>query len=270
MYKENQNKLINIVDDGDVIHVFITAPENKKDQVADALKSSFKELSKIYGGSTSDMEYDDEQFYFTLDSFEEYDDFKHIFYKKTLTNFMKYACEEARKLAKNGASCACVDDETVYGWAIHYFQEESIEGTLYTLDGEEYKPAVNKTKNVSQRIPAPAISKTSKPVAKQFNLFELVNETPVPVQKEAKFNKETVDMETGEILTPSPEEDDELSEEEMRAFDGDIDERIPENEASMYEMNDENDDFELDDGKQFDKEALAVLWELFGDELDVR
>ena len=31
MYKENQNKLINIVDDGDVIHVFITAPENKKD-----------------------------------------------------------------------------------------------------------------------------------------------------------------------------------------------------------------------------------------------
>ena len=82
MYKENQNKLINIVDDGDVIHVFITAPENKKDQVADALKSSFKELSKIYGGSTSDMEYDDEQFYFTLDSFEEYDDFKHIFYKE--------------------------------------------------------------------------------------------------------------------------------------------------------------------------------------------
>lgn len=81
MYKENQNKLINIVDDGDVIHVFITAPENKKDQVADALKSSFKELSKIYGGSTNDMEYDDEQFYFTLDSFEEYDDFKRIFYK---------------------------------------------------------------------------------------------------------------------------------------------------------------------------------------------
>ena len=28
------------------------------------------------------MEYDDEQFYFTLDSFEEYDDFKHIFYKE--------------------------------------------------------------------------------------------------------------------------------------------------------------------------------------------
>ena len=82
MYKENQNNLINIVDDGDIIHIFITAPSKKKDQVADALRSSLNELFKIYGGSTSDMEYDDEQFYFTLDSFEEYDDFKHIFYKK--------------------------------------------------------------------------------------------------------------------------------------------------------------------------------------------
>ena len=83
MYKENQNKLINIVDDGDIIHVFITAPSKKKDEVEDALKSSFKELSKIYGGSIIDeFDYDDEQFYFTLDSFEEYDDFKHIFYKE--------------------------------------------------------------------------------------------------------------------------------------------------------------------------------------------
>ena len=83
MYKENQNKLINIVDDGDIIHVFISAPSKKKDEVEDALKSSFKELSKIYGGSIIDeFDYDDEQFYFTLDSFEEYDDFKHIFYKE--------------------------------------------------------------------------------------------------------------------------------------------------------------------------------------------
>jgi hypothetical protein len=83
MYKENQNKLINIVDDGDIIHVFITAPSKKKDKVEDALKSSFRELSKIYGGSLeNELDYDDEQFYFTLDSFEEYDDFKHIFYKE--------------------------------------------------------------------------------------------------------------------------------------------------------------------------------------------
>ena len=83
MYKENQNKLINIVDDGDIIHIFITAPSKKKEKVENALKSSFRELSKIYGGSIiKELDYDDEQFYFTLDTFDEYDDFKHIFYKE--------------------------------------------------------------------------------------------------------------------------------------------------------------------------------------------
>ena len=43
--------------------------------------------------------------------------------KKTLSGFMKYACDEARKLAEKGANSACVDDVTVYGWAIHYFEE---------------------------------------------------------------------------------------------------------------------------------------------------
>ena len=69
--------------------------------------------------------------------------------KKTLSGFMKYACDEARKLAEKGANSACIDDATVYGWAVHYFEEDSIEGTLYTLDGEEYKPAV-KAKNAQK------------------------------------------------------------------------------------------------------------------------
>ena len=60
--------------------------------------------------------------------------------KKTLAGFMKYACEEARKTVESGSSSACIEDSVVYGWAVHYFEEESIEGTLYTLDGEEYKP----------------------------------------------------------------------------------------------------------------------------------
>ena len=47
--------------------------------------------------------------------------------KKTLSGFMKYACDEARKLAEKGANSACIDDATVYGWAVHYFEEESIE-----------------------------------------------------------------------------------------------------------------------------------------------
>ena len=72
-------------------------------------------------------------------------DGKPLLNKKTLAGFMKYACDEARKLAEKGANCACVEDKVVFGWAIHYFEEDSIEGTLYTIDGEEYKPAPKKT-----------------------------------------------------------------------------------------------------------------------------
>lgn len=72
---------------------------------------------------------------------------KPLLNKKTLAGFMKYACDEARKLAEKGANSACMDDATVYGWAIHYFEEESIEGTLYTIDGTEYKPTAKRVES---------------------------------------------------------------------------------------------------------------------------
>lgn len=46
--------------------------------------------------------------------------------KKTLSGFMKYACDEARNLAEKGANSACIEDSVVYGWAVHFFEEESI------------------------------------------------------------------------------------------------------------------------------------------------
>ena len=65
--------------------------------------------------------------------------------KKTLDGFFHYATEEARKLVAKDARCACVLDRVVFGWAIHYFEEDEIEGTLYNLDGTEYKTAVKRT-----------------------------------------------------------------------------------------------------------------------------
>ena len=59
--------------------------------------------------------------------------------KKTLDRFFRYATEEAHKLVAQNARCACVLDRVVFGWAIHYFEEDEIEGTLYNLDGTEYK-----------------------------------------------------------------------------------------------------------------------------------
>ena len=66
-------------------------------------------------------------------------DNKTLINKKSLDTFMKYAYEEARKLAEKGANCACIEDKTVFGWAVHYFEEDTIEGILLNEDGSEYK-----------------------------------------------------------------------------------------------------------------------------------
>ena len=44
-------------------------------------------------------------------------DGKTFINKKTLDGFMKYASDEARKLASKGANSACVEDKVVYGWS---------------------------------------------------------------------------------------------------------------------------------------------------------
>ena len=117
--------------------------------------------------------------------------------KKTLSGFMKYACEEARKLAEKGANSACVDDATVYGWAIHYFEEESIEETLYTIDGEQYKPALKKVVTTK-----PVVTKKQPPKQQslQFSLFD-------------KFDENDVKAPTNDCLTAESVENDEKLEE---------------------------------------------------------
>ena len=108
--------------------------------------------------------------------------------KKTLSGFMKYACEEARNLAEKGANSACIDDVTVYGWAIHYFEEDSIEGTLYTIDGEKYKPALKKsvnTKPITVKVQPP------KPQNLQFSIFDKIDDTEIKDTKTDVLTAET-------------------------------------------------------------------------------
>ncbi len=100
-------------------------------------------------------------------------DGKALLNKKTLADFMKYACDEARKLAEKGANSACIEDSVVYGWAVHFFEEESIVGTLYNADGTEYKPII---KAVAKPITKPVVTET-KPKQVQWSLFDMVNET---------------------------------------------------------------------------------------------
>ena len=136
-------------------------------------------------------------------------DGKPLINKKTLTGFMKYACEEARKTVENGSSSACIEDSVVYGWAVHYFEEESIEGTLYTLDGEEYKPAV-KAKNAQKSTYTP--TSAPKQQNQQASLFDIISqennvadttkqEQPV-IQTNEESLKETPKVETKQTLSP--------------------------------------------------------------------
>lgn len=122
--------------------------------------------------------------------------------KKTLSGFMKYACEEAKKLAEQGAMGTYVDDPTVYGWAMHYFEEDTIEGTLYTLDGAEYKPMPKQTKSVSK---PPVVKKPEPPREKQFTIFDMAEES------EEKSGEKEDDLPTqeeiDEIMTKIAEEE---------------------------------------------------------------
>ena len=136
-------------------------------------------------------------------------DGKPLINKKTLAGFMKYACEEARKTVENGSSSACIEDSVVYGLAVHYFEEESIEGTLYTLDGEEYKPTV-KAKNIQKSTYTQTSS--PKPQNQQASLFDIIsqennavdtteNEQPV-IQNKEEPTEEMPKVETKQTLSP--------------------------------------------------------------------
>lgn len=97
-------------------------------------------------------------------------DGKTLINKKTLDGFMRYAAEEAKKLAEKGARCACIEDKVVFGWAIHYFEEDSIEEALYNEDGTPYKTAAPAPKTVT----APPKKSASKPKeeSSQMSLFD--------------------------------------------------------------------------------------------------
>ena len=97
-------------------------------------------------------------------------DGKTLINKKTLEGFMKFAQEEARKQVEKGARSACIDDEVVFGWAIHYFEEETIEEQLYNEDGTEVKVAPKKA------TPAPKkeTAKTKPKEKQQTTLFDFL------------------------------------------------------------------------------------------------
>ena len=98
-------------------------------------------------------------------------DGKILLNRKTLDGFMSFATEEARKQAEKGARYAMVEDAVVFGWAVHYFEEDSIEGTLFNEDGSEYKA------QPKPAAKAPMVKAQPKPQPKpQMSMFDLMGE----------------------------------------------------------------------------------------------
>ncbi len=135
-------------------------------------------------------------------------DGKTLLNKKTLAGFMKYACDQAKKQAEKGAHSACIDDDVVYGWAIHYFEESSIEGILYNEDGSEYK------KQPSVAAKAPTVKALPKPQPKpQMSMFDLMGEnlesTPAPVEEKSDDDEDDMpsEEEIQEIMAELAEEE---------------------------------------------------------------
>ena len=129
-------------------------------------------------------------------------DGKTLINKKTLDGFMKYATSEAKKQAEKGASSACVRSEVVFGWAIHYFEEESIEEKLYLEDGSEYKPA---PKEVPKPYIPPTVKevKPPKPKNEQQSMLDMFD-FDVP---ERKYEDEEEEEETIEEVIETPKEE---------------------------------------------------------------
>lgn len=132
-------------------------------------------------------------------------DGKTLLNKKTLAGFMKFACDEAKKQAEKGAQSACIDDDVVYGWAIHYFEEDSIEGTLYNEDGTEYKTQPI----VTIKAPVATYSPPKPQPKPQLSMFDLLDNSDNSDISATQSKDEDEDI-------PEIEEDDEPVQQTMQ------------------------------------------------------
>ncbi len=172
-------------------------------------------------------------------------DGKKLLNRKTLNGFMRFAMDEAKKTVEKGVSSACIEDDVVYGWAIHYFEENSVEETLYQEDGTEYKKSVPAPVKTSYTPPKPA----PKP---QISFFDMMDK-PVhaPVEED-----------------PDDIVEDDLTEQEMQEFDyvDDkqwIDKKTYADQDGVVHHEEEDDDIRSFTNA-YDKDALAIIDELFG------
>ena len=89
---------------------------------------------------------------------------------KTLAQCWNYVTRQAQKEAHNG--CACIQDDTVYGWIIHFFEEDEIKGDTYNK-GNTVKVASSKEIQPAEKPMPPKKVKSVSPGLDQFSFDDL-------------------------------------------------------------------------------------------------
>lgn len=145
----------------------------------------------------------------TLDGF-------NIFSYQTVLSDNKYTKQDFIFDGKPAKGCV-LDDSDVFHLAIHYFEEDSIEGTLYNEDGTEYKPP----KQVTPPKPTTAYTPPKPQPKPQMSLFELMDNNA----NEEKPSENTQDVSQKTVQPDKPDSDEEPTEEELREAAGAEEER---------------------------------------------
>ena len=171
---------------------------------------------------------------------------------KNLDGFMKYASDEARKLALKGSNSACIEDRVVYGWAIHYFEEDSLEGELFDENGEVYTVK-----------PKPVTVKKTEPTKTQpqISLFDFMKNDKKETEYE-ELTEEDIDEALRELTENTEEKPTETT------IDDEIYGEIPEDENRKFSGNFE--DSKTEENILYDKETLEKIKAIFGDNLIMR
>lgn len=183
-------------------------------------------------------------------------DGKTLINKKTLTQFWNYASQKAQEM-KTGY----VANNTVFGWAIHYFEESDIIGTLYNEDGSEYKEPKPEYKPPVTPIAPP---KPTPPKPAQTTLFDFLASAETPPKDEPAEEK---------IKEPVKELNDERKDEEIddAPIEIDVDENgeiITQKTLDQYPVNSFYKKY-LDIKKQYPHAVIAYrlgdFYEVLGD-----
>ena len=130
----------------------------------------------------------------TLESFS-------VFSFQTVLSDEKYIKQNFTFDGKTAKGCV-LDDPEIFNMAIHYFEEDSIEGTLYNEDGTEYKPPKPVTPPPK---PAAAYTPPKPKPNPQMSLFELMENNST---EEKPFeNTQDVPQKAVQPDIPDPDDD---------------------------------------------------------------